>query len=53
MAVRSAGTDLPHDLAQLVAEADLGPEHGFWNLMANGARFRSLAGAGRPGRGGS
>jgi hypothetical protein len=30
MAVRSAGTDLPHDLAQLVVEADLGLEHGFW-----------------------
>jgi hypothetical protein len=42
MAARSAGTDLPHDLAQLVVEADLGLEHGFWNLVANGATFRSL-----------
>jgi hypothetical protein len=42
MAARSARTDLPHDLAQLVVEAGLGLEHGFWNLVANGATFRSL-----------
>ena len=42
MAVRSAGTDLPHDLAQFVVEASLGLEHGFWNLLANGATFKSV-----------
>jgi hypothetical protein len=42
MAARSARTDLPHDLAQFVVEAGLGLEHGFWNLVANGATFRSL-----------
>jgi hypothetical protein len=42
MAARSAKTGLPHDLAQFVVEAGLGLEHGFWNLLANGATFRSL-----------
>jgi hypothetical protein len=42
MAARSARTDLPHDLAHFVVEAGLGLEHGFWNLVANGATFRSL-----------
>jgi hypothetical protein len=42
MAARSGHTDLPHDLAQFVVEAGLGLEHGFWNLVANGASFRSL-----------
>jgi hypothetical protein len=42
MAARSAGTDLPHDLAQLVVEDGLGLEHGFWNLVANGATFESI-----------
>jgi hypothetical protein len=42
MAARSGGTDLPHDLAQLVVEAGLGLEHGFWNLAANGATFESI-----------
>jgi hypothetical protein len=42
MAARSAGTDLPHDLAQLVVEDALGLDHGFWNLVANGATFDSL-----------
>jgi hypothetical protein len=42
MAARSGRTDLPHDLAQFVVEAGLDPEHGFWNLVANGATFRSL-----------
>lgn len=41
-AVRSGHGDLPHDLAQFVVEASLGPEHGFWNLVANGATFKSL-----------
>jgi hypothetical protein len=41
MAARSAGTDLPHDLAQFVVETGLGLEHGFWNLVANGATFQS------------
>jgi len=42
MASRAGRTDLPHDLAQLVVEADLGLEHGFWNLLANGATFKSI-----------
>jgi hypothetical protein len=42
MAARSAGTELPHDLAHFVVEAGLGLEHGFWNLVANGATFRSI-----------
>ena len=42
MAARSAHTGLPHDLAQFVVEAGLDLEHGFWNLVANGASFQSL-----------
>jgi hypothetical protein len=42
MAARSGGTDLPHDLATYVVERELGLERGFWNLVANGATFRSL-----------
>jgi hypothetical protein len=42
MAARSGRTDLPHDLAHFVVEGSLGLEHGFWNLVANGASFRSL-----------
>jgi hypothetical protein len=42
MAARSARTDLPHDLAQFVVEAGFGLEHGFWNLVANGATFHSI-----------
>jgi hypothetical protein len=42
MAVRAAGSELPHDLAQFVVEATLGLEHGFWNLVANGATFKSI-----------
>ena len=42
MAARSGHTDLPHDLTHFVVEAGLGLEHGFWNLVANGATFRSL-----------
>jgi hypothetical protein len=49
MAARSGRTDLPHDLAQFVVEAGLGLEHGFWNLVANGASW----GGARPGRDGS
>lgn len=42
MATRAARIDLPHDLAQFVVEATLGLEEGFWNLVANGATFKSL-----------
>lgn len=42
MATRAARIDLPHDLAQFVVELTLGLEEGFWNLVANGATFKSL-----------
>jgi hypothetical protein len=42
MGTRAARTDLPHDLAQFVVEVTLGPEEGFWNLVANGATFTSV-----------
>jgi hypothetical protein len=42
MAARAGHTDLPHDLAQFVVEAALGLEEGFWNLVANGASFKSV-----------
>jgi hypothetical protein len=42
MAARASHTELPHDLAQFVVEASLGLEEGFWNLVANGATFKSL-----------
>ncbi len=42
MGSRAGHTELPHDLATFVVEAALGLEHGFWNLVANGATFRSL-----------
>ena len=42
MAARAGRTDLPHDLAQYVVEATLDLEEGFWNLVANGATFKSL-----------
>jgi hypothetical protein len=42
MGTRAARTDLPHDLAQFVVEVTLGLEEGFWNLVANGATFKSL-----------
>jgi hypothetical protein len=42
MRARAAGSDLPHDLAQFVVEATLGLERGFWNLLANGATFKSI-----------
>ncbi len=41
MAARAGHSDVPHDLAQFVVEAGLELEHGFWNLVANGATFRS------------
>jgi hypothetical protein len=42
MTVQAGHTDLPHDLAQFVVEAALGLEEGFWNLVANGASFKSI-----------
>ena len=33
--------DLPHDLSQLVVEATLGIENGFWGCVAQGATFKS------------
>jgi hypothetical protein len=42
MAARAGGIDLPHDLAQFVVEATLGLQEGFWNLVANGATFKSI-----------
>jgi hypothetical protein len=42
MAARAGHIDLPHDLAQFVVEATLGLEEGFWNLVANGATFKSI-----------
>lgn len=46
-----AGRDLPHDLAQYVAEAATGASHGFWGLLAAGATFRSTGRrVTRPGR---
>jgi hypothetical protein len=42
MAARSGRIDLPHDLAQYVVEVTFGLEEGFWNLVANGATFKSL-----------
>jgi hypothetical protein len=40
----ASGRDLPHDLAQFVVEATLGLSHGFWNMLANGATFKSVVG---------
>jgi hypothetical protein len=40
----ASGRDLPHDLAQLVVEATLGLQHGFWGLLAEGATFKSVPG---------
>lgn len=34
--------DLPHDLGQMIVEASLGIEHGFWGCVAQGASFKSL-----------
>ena len=43
--------DLPHDLAQFVAEASLGLQYGFWGLVAEGATFKSTGRkVTRPGR---
>lgn len=33
---------MPHDLEQLVVEAVVGLEHGFWGSVAEGATFRSI-----------
>src|SRR5262249_60580695 len=49
----TSGRDLPHDLAQFVVEATVGLQHRFWNLLANGATFKSVPGrrrteSGRP-----
>ena len=33
--------DLPHDLSQMVVEATLGLDKGFWGSVASGATFRS------------
>ena len=38
---------LPHDLAQLVIERELGLRFGFWGCVADGASFRTLVGGGR------
>ena len=38
---------LPHDLAQLIVERELGLEFGFWGCVAHGATFRTLVGGGR------
>lgn len=44
----STGTcPLPHDLAQLVVERELGLDHGFWGCVAAGATFRTLVRGGR------
>ena len=40
----ASGRDLPHDLAQFVVESTLGLRHGFWNLLASGASFKSVPG---------
>src|SRR5262245_56002462 len=48
----ASGRDLPHDLAQFVVEAALGLRQGFWNMLANGATFKSVSSRRRtqPGR---
>lgn len=38
---------LPHDLAQLVIERELGHRFGFWGCVADGATFRTLVRGGR------
>ena len=38
---------IPHDLAQLVIERELGHTFGFWGSLAAGASFRSLVRGGR------
>ena len=43
-ATMAAGRDLPHDLAQLVIERELGATDGFWGLLARGAWFASVPG---------
>ncbi len=38
----ASGRNLPHDLAQFVAESTLGLPLGFWGLLAGGATFESV-----------
>ncbi len=38
----ASGRNLPHDLAQFVAESMLALPHGFWGLLAGGATFESV-----------
>jgi hypothetical protein len=38
---------IPHDLAQLVVERELGHRYGFWGCVADGATFRTLVRGGR------
>jgi hypothetical protein len=33
--------DMPHDLTQLVVEAGMGLQYGFWGCVAAGATFKS------------
>jgi hypothetical protein len=33
--------EMPHDLLQLIVEAEMGIVHGFWGCVASGATFRS------------
>jgi hypothetical protein len=37
----AVGQDIPHDLAQYVIEAAAGYHNGFWDLVAQGATFKS------------
>jgi hypothetical protein len=39
--IMAAGKGIPHDLAQYVIEAATGYRHGFWDLVAQGATFKS------------
>jgi hypothetical protein len=37
----AVGQDIPHDLAQYVIEASVGYRNGFWDLVSQGATFKS------------
>jgi hypothetical protein len=39
--VMAEGKSIPHDLAQYVIEASTGYRNGFWDLVAQGATFKS------------
>jgi hypothetical protein len=39
--IMAAGKSIPHDLAQYVIEASTGYHNGFWDLVAQGATFKS------------